>query len=292
MEGPYRDLGSGFAPSPARRAPPQPLAPALRRGRAPRAPPQRPRRRRHEHLRRLDPEIPPLPHAHHNRRRRRHPRNPHGSDLARRHLPPPPSSPRSLRHPTARTLPLSHQERRHRSALTSASSTDRLGFTFAHHSPNAPSNQAQGPRIQPPSHLLSFAPNSRPSLYHGPPARILATLLNNRIIHSCETAAELRRGGVGSWGSRYRCARCRGYGGGKGLWEPYLLPGRATTLARRRGPAEVRRWSDRRRSDRRRSGACGGEEERGLSRIYLGGRRRRASSSRGSSSRAVPERSP
>ena len=35
-----------------------------------------------------------------------------------------------------------------------------------------------------------------------------------------------------------------------------------------------------------------GEEERGPSRIYLGGRRGRASSSRGSSSRAVPERSP
>jgi hypothetical protein len=40
--------------------------------------------------------------------------------------------------------------------------------------------------------LASFA-RTGPTLYHGPPARILATLLNNRIIQRPETAAGLRQ---------------------------------------------------------------------------------------------------
>jgi hypothetical protein len=44
--------------------------------------------------------------------------------------------------------------------------------------------------------LASFAPTG-PTLYHGPPARILATLLDNRIIQKPDTAAELRQRAVG-----------------------------------------------------------------------------------------------
>jgi hypothetical protein len=44
--------------------------------------------------------------------------------------------------------------------------------------------------------LASFA-QTGPTLYHGPPARILATLLDNRIIQKPDTAAELRQRAVG-----------------------------------------------------------------------------------------------
>jgi hypothetical protein len=44
--------------------------------------------------------------------------------------------------------------------------------------------------------LASFAPTG-PTLYHGPPARILATLLDNRIIQKPDTAAGLRQRAVG-----------------------------------------------------------------------------------------------
>ena len=40
--------------------------------------------------------------------------------------------------------------------------------------------------------LQRFASLPGPALYHGPPSRILATLLNNRIIQSYDTAASLR----------------------------------------------------------------------------------------------------
>jgi hypothetical protein len=44
--------------------------------------------------------------------------------------------------------------------------------------------------------LASFA-QTGPTLYHGPPARILATLLKNHIIQKPDTAAELRQRAVG-----------------------------------------------------------------------------------------------
>jgi hypothetical protein len=46
------------------------------------------------------------------------------------------------------------------------------------------------------STLQRFAATG-PTLYHGPPSRILATLRNNRIIHARDTAASLREGARG-----------------------------------------------------------------------------------------------
>jgi Histidine kinase-, DNA gyrase B-, and HSP90-like ATPase len=83
--------------------------------------------------------------------------------------------------------------------LTSASAPTALRFTFDTHTlPERTLQSGSRPsRSNLQATLVSFAHNSRPSLYHGPPARILATLLKNRIIHPCETTAELRRRALG-----------------------------------------------------------------------------------------------
>jgi hypothetical protein len=82
--------------------------------------------------------------------------------------------------------------------LTSASAPTALRFTFDTHTlpERALQSGSRPSRSNLQATLATFAHNSRPSLYHGPPARILATLLMNRIIHSCDTATELRRRAV------------------------------------------------------------------------------------------------
>lgn len=82
--------------------------------------------------------------------------------------------------------------------VTSASSPTALRFTFDTHTlpERALQSGSRPSRSNLQATLASFAHNSRSSLYHGPPARILVTLLNNRIIHSYDTAAELRKRAV------------------------------------------------------------------------------------------------
>jgi histidine kinase/DNA gyrase B/HSP90-like ATPase len=60
--------------------------------------------------------------------------------------------------------------------------------------------------------LENFAATNPLNLYHGPPARILATLLKHRIIHSNLTSEELRRGAreLGLGVSRRTVQRIRG----------------------------------------------------------------------------------
>jgi hypothetical protein len=60
--------------------------------------------------------------------------------------------------------------------------------------------------------LENFAATNPLNLYHGPPARILATLLKHRIIHSNMTSEELRRGAreLGLEVSRRTVQRIRG----------------------------------------------------------------------------------
>ena len=60
--------------------------------------------------------------------------------------------------------------------------------------------------------LENFAATNPLNLYHGPPARILATLLKHRIIHSDMTSEELRRGAreLGLEVSRRTVQRIRG----------------------------------------------------------------------------------
>jgi Histidine kinase-, DNA gyrase B-, and HSP90-like ATPase len=82
--------------------------------------------------------------------------------------------------------------------VTSASSPTALKFTFDTHTlpERALQSGSRPSRSNLQATLASFA-HSRPSLYHGQPARILATLLKHRIIHIFDTAAELRQRAVG-----------------------------------------------------------------------------------------------
>ena len=82
--------------------------------------------------------------------------------------------------------------------VTSASSPTALRFTFDTHTlpERALQSGSRPSRSNLQATVASFAHDSRPSLYHGPPARILATLLKNRIIPSCDSAAKLSRRAV------------------------------------------------------------------------------------------------
>jgi hypothetical protein len=82
--------------------------------------------------------------------------------------------------------------------VVSASSPTALKVTFDTHTlpERALQSGSRPSRSNLQATLASFAPTA-PTLYHGPPARILATLLKNRIIHKPDTAAELRQRAVG-----------------------------------------------------------------------------------------------
>jgi CBS domain-containing protein len=82
--------------------------------------------------------------------------------------------------------------------LVSASSPTALKVTFDTHTfpERALQSGSRPSRSNLQATLASFA-RTGPTLYHGSPARILATLLNNRIIQGSGTAAHLRRRAAG-----------------------------------------------------------------------------------------------
>ena len=112
--------------------------------------------------------------------------------------------------------------------------------------------------------LENFAATNPLNLYHGPPARILATLLKRRIIHNNMTSEELRRGAreLGLEVSRRTVQRIRG--------------GEIAAVGAASGVRRGHRRRRRRRSSSSSVKETGGRAERGEGPMLMLGERERA----------------